>query len=102
MSVGSQSVQRGDGWYVYSLPDVTWSDNLLGLVLVNDHRRCRYPGIGLVLPSRKSVHILSNSCVRYSWLFPSFCAFTLGVEGREDKEIDGPGEGTSQRSTNNI
>jgi hypothetical protein len=67
MSVGLQSVRRGDGWYVYSFREVTRSNNVLrlvtSLVLVNEHRRCGHPGIRLDLSSRKSVRVVGGSAV---------------------------------------
>lgn len=41
------------------------------------------------------------ACV-VSDIFISLSTFAVGEEGREDQEVDGRGESTSQRSTNNI
>lgn len=35
-------------------------------------------------------------------VFLSLCAFTVGEKGTEDKEVDGPRESASPRSTNSF
>ena len=60
VSLGLQIVQRGDGWYVYPFRDITCSELVASLVLVDEHRGCYYPDIGHVLSPRESVLLVQE------------------------------------------
>ena len=55
----------------------------------------------LYLQESQFAQSLVPLCAAYG-AFPSLCPFTLGEEGREDKEVDGRGESFSQGSENNL